>query len=185
MNEDKVTQISHHVEQILGLLGFNSKDDPELEQTPRCIAEYYLELFGDAERDGQPELTQIDHAGESREMILVRDLPFFSLCVHHFLPFYGRAHVAYLPGRKIIGFSSIGRLLDHWARRPQLQERLTEQLAEAFQRALDAKGVIVVVEAEHLCMKMRGTRKTGQVTTTAARGCFLEKPWRDEFFGRL
>jgi GTP cyclohydrolase I len=112
-------------------------------------------------------------------MVLIRDIPLYSVCEHHLLPFLGRAHVAYIPGRhgRICGLSKIARLVDVFARRPQVQERLTSQVADTLVRELDPQGVLVVIEAEHLCMSMRGVQKPGSITTTSAvRGIFERNP---------
>ena len=117
------------------------------------------------------------------EMILVRDIDLYSTCEHHLLPFFGKAHVGYIPGPdgRVTGLSKLARLVDGYARRPQVQERLTTQIAEALVRRLEPAGVIVVIEAEHLCMAMRGVRKPGAVTTTSAvRGIFQSQPTRAE-----
>ena len=107
----------------------------------------------------------------------MRDLPFYSLCVHHFVPFFGHAHVAYLPGRKLVGLSGVARVLEFYARRPQLQERLTAQVADHLMRLLKARGVAVVIEGRHLCMEMRGVRKSGVFETRALRGELAKPEW--------
>jgi GTP cyclohydrolase IA len=107
----------------------------------------------------------------------VRDLPFYSMCVHHFVPFFGHAHVAYLPGKRLIGLSGVARILEFYARRPQLQERLTAQVADHIVRLLKPRGVVVVIEARHLCMEMRGVRKTGCFETRALRGALAKPEW--------
>lgn len=180
---EKIIQISQHIEQILKLLGLTPENDPELKHTPGRAAEFFVELLsGNAV---EPELTCLDHPGDSREMIVISHIPFYSLCVHHWLPFYGRAHIAYVPNSAIAGFGGIARIVEHFARRLQLQERLTDQVADYLQRALAARGVMVMLEARHLCMEMRGRRAPGWVTTTTARGCFQDRSWREEFFARL
>jgi GTP cyclohydrolase I len=110
-------------------------------------------------------------------VVVVRDLPFHSLCVHHFVPFFGRAHVAYLPGSRIVGISGAARLLAYYARRPQLQERLTTQIADHLERLVQPRGVAVVIEARHLCMEMRGIRTPGLVETRVVRGALASPPW--------
>ncbi len=116
------------------------------------------------------------------EMVIVRDIEFFSLCEHHLLPFYGRAHIAYIPNGKVVGLSKLPRLLDVFARRMQVQERLTRQVAEALQDAIDPQGVGVVIEANHMCMMMRGVEKQASATVTSAMlGCFRQKETRNEF----
>jgi len=185
MEEEKIARISHYYEQILKELGFDSDADSELRETPRRVAEFYLEIFSSPEAKIEPEITVLERGGNTHEMILLTDMPFYSMCVHHFLPFYGRASIAYVPLQKMIGISSIGRLVEYYSRRPQLQERLTEAIADHLYRSAGASGVIVMLEGRQLCMEMRGPRKSGVVRTTAARGCFEEKSWREEFFRRL
>ncbi len=148
------------------------------------------ELFTEAcrliqEMFGFPNVSLFKLDESAEELILVAGLPFYSLCAHHLLPFFGEAHIAYVPERALLGIGSVGRLLEHYARRPQLQERLTEQVAEALARAARPRGVIVLLKARQLCMEMRGAKKPGWVMTSAARGCFRDSAWREEFFRRL
>jgi GTP cyclohydrolase I len=115
-------------------------------------------------------------------MVIVKDISFFSVCSHHMIPFFGSAHVAYIPQSKIVGISKVARIVDFYARRPQLQERLTEQIVDFLMERLEPLGAMAVLEARHLCMEMRGVEKTGAVTTTSAiRGCFRDKGVRNEF----
>lgn len=152
-------------------------EDPSregLRDTPRRVASMYEEIFSGLLQDPS-EHFQVMFNEDHREMILVRDIPLYSVCEHHLVPFIGRAHVAYIPGDdgRICGLSKIARVVDLFARRPQVQERLTSQIAETIVEHLDPAGVIVVIEAEHLCMSMRGVRKAGTTTTTSAvRGVF-------------
>ncbi len=178
-------QIRHHVEGILRALHLDPARDPELRQTPERVAEWYLEFFGPLDHEKEPDIVPLIHEGDAEEMILVTGLPFYSVCAHHLLPFFGEAHIAYVPERALLGIGSVGRLLDHYARRPQLQERLTEQVAEALVRAAHPRGVIVLLKARQLCMEMRGAKKPGWVMTSAARGCLRDSAWREEFFRRL
>ncbi|MDA8038778.1 MAG: GTP cyclohydrolase I FolE [Actinomycetota bacterium] len=152
-------------------------EDPDREgltRTPQRVAAMYEELFGDAEEDPARFLT-VTFAAEHDEMVMVRDIPFASLCEHHLVPFLGKAHVAYIPSTegRITGLSKLARVVDGYARRLQVQERMTSQIADAIERALSPRGVLVVLEAEHLCMSMRGVRKPGAVTVTSAvKGLF-------------
>ena len=152
-------------------------EDPQREgllDTPRRVAEMFEEIFAGLEQD-PAEHFKVMFNEDHREMILVRDIPLYSMCEHHLVPFIGKAHIAYIPGKdgRICGLSKLARLVDVFARRPQVQERLTSQIAEEIVKHLDPAGVIVVVEAEHLCMSMRGVRKPGTTTTTSAvRGVF-------------
>jgi GTP cyclohydrolase IA len=152
-------------------------EDPDREgvmETPRRVAEMYREVFGGMNADPLAVLSVVKGA-EHDEMIMVRDIPLYSMCEHHLVPFTGKAHVAYLPNEdgRITGLSKIARLVDLLSRRPQVQERLTTEIADALERSLEPKGVFVVIEAEHLCMTMRGVKKPGSVTVTSAvRGRF-------------
>ena len=145
-----------------------------LRETPARVARMYREIFAGIGWDAS-ELVTVVEGADHDEMIMVRDIPLFSMCEHHLIPFSGRAHVAYIPNRdqEITGLSKIARVVDLLAKRPQVQERLTTEIAEALDRALSPRGVFVVIEAEHLCMTMRGIKKPGSVTVTSAvRGLF-------------
>jgi len=152
-------------------------EDPEragIAGTPERVAAMYGEIFDGMGRDPQEVLTVVAGA-EHDEMIMVHDIPLYSMCEHHLIPFVGKAHVAYVPNRdgRITGLSKIARLVDLLSKRPQVQERLTTEIADALDEALEPRGVFVLIEAEHLCMTMRGVRKPGSVTTTSAvRGVF-------------
>jgi len=156
-------------------------EDPEREgliRTPARVAAMYAELFEEAGEDPARFLT-ITFAAEHDEMVMVRDIPFASLCEHHLIPFLGKAHVAYIPSSdgRITGLSKLARVVDAVARRLQVQERMTTQIADAIESALTPRGVLVVIEAEHLCMSMRGVRKPGTLTiTSAVRGLFRTHP---------
>jgi len=152
-------------------------EDPDrhgLEETPARVARAYREMFAGLYTDPDSVLnTTFDEQHD--EMVLIKEIPLYSICEHHLVSFHGVAHVGYIPGDdgRVTGLSKIARLVDLYAKRPQVQERLTAQIADALMRKLDPRGVIVVVEAEHLCMAMRGVRKPGAVTTTSAvRGLF-------------
>ncbi len=144
-----------------------------LVETPRRIAEMYAELFEGLEKDPLEELKVFFKAGKHKEMIILKDIPFYSMCEHHFLPFHGVAHIGYIPNERIVGISKLARVVEILARRPQLQERLTGQIADAIMEGLQPQGVGVVVEAEHLCLTMRGIKKPGSIVVTSAnRGLF-------------
>lgn len=153
-------------------------EDPQREglvDTPHRIAEMYGELFSGMDVDPRAELT-VGYEEGHREMVILRDIPFYSLCEHHFLPFYGVAHVGYIPNGKVVGISKLARVVEIFARRPQLQERLTSQIADCIVEVLQPDGVAVVIQAEHLCMTMRGIKKQGSnVITSATRGLFRNK----------
>jgi GTP cyclohydrolase IA len=156
-------------------------EDPNregLRETPRRVASMFDELFGGMDEDPGRHLT-VTFAAEHDEMVMVRDIPFASFCEHHLVPFIGRAHVAYIPAEdgRITGLSKLARLVDGYARRLQVQERMTTQIAESIEKALAPRGVLVVVEAEHLCMSMRGVKKPGTLTVTSSvRGLFRRDP---------
>jgi GTP cyclohydrolase I len=161
------------------LIGIGEDPDREgLQATPRRVASMYEELFAGIDEDPSKHLT-LTFAAEHDEMVMVRDIPFASLCEHHLVPFMGKAHVAYIPGDdgRITGLSKLARLVDAFAKRLQVQERMTSQIADALMDTLAPRGALVVVEAEHLCMSMRGVRKPGTLTVTSAlRGIFKEDP---------
>ncbi|MBX6388439.1 MAG: GTP cyclohydrolase I FolE [Frankia sp.] len=165
------------------LIGIGEDPDREgLRKTPERVARAYAEAVEGLGRDPREVLTTVFDEGHD-EMVLVRDIDFSSLCEHHLVVFSGKAHVAYIPNEKgqITGLSKLARLVDLYARRPQVQERLTSQIADALVDVLDPRGVMVVVEAEHLCMSMRGVRKPGACTVTSAvRGQFLSPATRNE-----
>jgi GTP cyclohydrolase IA len=164
--------IAPHVEAIMAHLGEDVKR-PALVQTPRRFAAAMRFLAGGYELDPEMVVGSGVFETEGQGLVLVRDIEFFSLCEHHLLPFFGRMHVAYLPGEKIIGLSKIPRIVDLYARRFQVQERLTEQVAEALVQVLAPRGVLVVAEAQHMCMAMRGVQKPHAATATRAlRGVF-------------
>jgi GTP cyclohydrolase I len=151
-------------------------DRPGLLNTPQRVAEMYGEIFSGIAADTGKLLTPM--AGETHdEMVMIRDIPFYSVCEHHLLPFFGEAHIAYIPGAgKIVGISSLARALEVFAKRPQVQERLTTQFADFIVARLKPKGAMVVIDAEHLCMSMRGVKKPGsRVVTSAVRGIFRTK----------
>jgi GTP cyclohydrolase I len=166
-------------------------EDPEREgllETPRRVAEMYAELFSGMEKDPCAELSVSFDEGH-QEMIIARDIPFYSMCEHHLLPFFGVAHVGYIPNTqgKVVGISKLARVVDVVSRRPQLQERMTRQIADAIYQALEPDGAGVVIEAEHLCMVMRGVRKPGTtIITSAVRGTFRTKSvTRSEFMSLI
>ena len=165
--------IADAVTQILKAVGEDTSRDGLL-RTPERVAKMYGELFSGLKTDPADVLTAMFEADHD-EMIMVRDIALYSMCEHHLIPFLGQAHVAYIPNESgcITGLSKIARLVDVVAKRPQVQERLTSQIADAIEKKLDPRGVLVVVEAEHLCMSMRGIRKPGSRTVTSAvRGLF-------------
>jgi GTP cyclohydrolase I len=174
-------RIEAAVAEILVAIGEDPTRDG-LQETPARVARMYAEVCSGIHEDPAAHLIKtfdVDHD----EMVMVRDIPLYSLCEHHLLPFFGVAHVAYIPrrGGMITGLSKLTRLVDGYSRRPQVQERLTSQVASAIQDTLDPQGTLVVIEAEHLCMSMRGVRKPGAITVTSA----VHGVFRDEVSTRL
>lgn len=168
-----ITKIKKAVYSIIEAIG----DDPQregLEDTPQRIADMYTELFSGLDMDAKAELTVGFEVGH-REMVILRDIPFYSMCEHHLLPFYGVTHIGYIPNAegRVVGVSKLARVVETFAKRPQLQERMTTQIADAIVEAIQPDGVAVVIQAEHLCMTMRGIKKPGSnVVTSATRGLF-------------
>ena len=160
---------------------------PGLRETPKRVARMYKEIFSGLERPAKVRLEPID--GEVHdEMVLIRDIPFYSVCEHHLIPFFGRAHIAYIPGGgRMVGLSKLARALELIAKRPQVQERLTTELADMIMSQLRPRGAMVVVDAEHLCMSMRGVKKPGARTVTSAvRGAFrTSESTRGEMLGLI
>ncbi len=176
-----IERIEAAVTEILEALGEDPQRDGLL-RTPSRVAKMYAEVFAGLREDPEHHLEVQFEAGHD-EMVMVKDIPFYSMCEHHLLPFVGQAHVAYVPGEhgKITGLSKLARLVEAYARRPQVQERLTSQVADKLMQALDPRGALVVIEAEHLCMSMRGVQKPGSLTlTSAVRGLFLSDATRAE-----
>jgi GTP cyclohydrolase IA len=181
----------HKVEDGVRLILEGIGEDPGrqgLKETPRRVAEMYREVFGGLHQDPDAVVDAVFDVGHD-EMIMVRDIDVESLCEHHLLPFAGKAHVAYVPNEdgRITGLSKLARLVDVLAKRPQVQERLTTQIADVLERTLKPRGVFVVIEAEHLCMAMRGVKKPGSVTVTSSvRGVFRSDPrTRSEALGLI
>ena len=176
-----IERIEAAVAEILEALGEDPQRDGLL-RTPARVAKMYAEVFAGLREDPEHHIEVKLEAGHD-EMVMVKDIPFYSMCEHHLLPFHGQAHVAYVPGEegKITGLSKLARLVEAYARRPQVQERLTSQVADKLMQALDPRGALVVIEAEHLCMSMRGVQKPGSLTlTSAVRGLFLSDATRAE-----
>ena len=170
------------IRDLLGRLGEDPQRDG-LVRTPERVAEALRFLTGGNRTDVHRLVNGALYEVEYDAMVVVKDIEFFSLCEHHMLPFYGKIHVAYLPQKKVIGLSKIPRLVDMFARRLQIQERLTQQLAQTVQEVIDPLGVGVICEARHFCMMMRGVEKQHSAATTSTMlGCFRDrKDTRDEF----
>jgi len=177
--------IAEHVAAILDLLGLDRKD-PNLLHTPQRVASMYLEMFHGLSEGAEPTITTFPNQEGYQSMVAEREIPFYSMCAHHLVPFYGHAHIAYIPDSQIVGLSKLPRVLEFYARRPQIQERLTEQVANFLWSRLEPLGTMVVIEARHLCMEMRGIKKHGTLTITSAlRGCFADRKVREEFLSIL
>ncbi len=157
-----------------------------LKDTPDRIARMYTEIFSGLTQDASEHLAKV-FSVDRDEMVLEKDIVFYSTCEHHLLPFYGKTHVAYIPNGKVVGLSKLARTVEVYAKRPQIQEQMTGQIADAVMEYLEPQGVMVLVEAEHMCMTMRGIKKPGSKTVTiACRGCFEEKEeLRNRFFRML
>nr|WP_197489254.1 GTP cyclohydrolase I FolE [Planctomyces sp. SH-PL14] len=168
-------RIERAVREILAAVGENP-DREGLLETPGRVARMYKELFAGLHLDPSRHMKRV-FSEEYDELVLVRDISFNSMCEHHLLPFIGKAHLGYLPKGKVVGLSKLARIVDEISRKPQVQERMTHQIADLMNNELGAKGVIVVLEAEHSCMTIRGIRKPGALTVTSAvRGLFKSNP---------
>ncbi len=180
-NPEKIEKLSHHYFEILKLIGEDPKREGLLE-TPERVAKAMQFLTQGYDVDPVEILRSAMFKEDYREMVIVKDIEVYSMCEHHLIPFIGRAHVAYIPNGYITGLSKIARVVEAFARRLQVQERLTTQIKDAIQETLNPLGVAVVVEAKHLCMAMRGVQKQNSVTTTSDfTGAFKRKETREEF----
>ncbi len=182
---ERVARLAERVRGVLVELGLDL-DDPNLSATDERVARMYLEMFRGLDQGTRPRVTTFPNDENYRTMVMEKDIPFYSMCSHHLVPFYGHAHIAYVPGDSILGLSKFARILEFYAKRPQLQERLTEQVVSFLEEELRPRGAMVVIEARHLCVEMRGVEKSGARTVTSAlRGLFHERPIREEFLDLL
>ena len=182
---DKIEKLKGHYEAILSLLGEDVQREGLL-KTPERVAKAMLTLTRGYEQDPHAILKAAKFKEEYSQMVIVKDIDFFSLCEHHMLPFFGKAHVAYIPKKYITGLSKIPRIVDIFARRLQIQERLTMQIKDCIQQTLDPLGVMVVIEAQHMCMQMRGVEKQNSLTTTSDfTGFFQQAKTREEFMNLI
>ncbi len=167
-------KIQAAVREIIKAIGENP-ERKGLKETPKRVAKMYYELFKGLEESPEKILGKVFYE-DFNELVLVKEIPFFSMCEHHMLPFYGKAHIAYLPdNKKVVGISKIVRLVEVFSRRLQLQERITNQVADTIMKVLTPQGTMVVIEAEHMCMEMRGVQRPGtKIVTSAMRGIFLK-----------
>ncbi len=176
INGIDTARIEKAVREIIESIG----EDPDREglaQTPQRVARFYAEVFEGIHSDPGIVLDAFFGEEHYQEIVMVREIPFYSMCEHHFVPFHGQAHVAYMPRGRVTGLSKLARLVDGFAKRPQMQERLTAQIADSLADHLNPLGVLVVIEAEHLCMSMRGVKKPGALTVTSAvRGIMEANP---------
>lgn len=185
ITDPDVLRIALKFREVLDALGLD-RSDPNLRGTEFRVARAYRELFAGLRAGSEPELRTFLNTEGYREMVAVTDIPFYSVCAHHFLPFFGAAHLAYLPGARIVGLSKLARVIEFYARRPQVQERLTEQIIGLLEDRLAPAGAMVVLRARHMCMEMRGVGKPGVSTTTSAiRGAFEDGRLRQEFLAML
>ncbi|MEA2693897.1 MAG: cyclohydrolase [Acidobacteriota bacterium] len=183
--QQKLITMAHHVRGILETLGLDT-NDPNLAETDIRVAKMYLEMFQGLALGAEPKVTTFPNEEGYSHMVMETQIPFYSMCAHHLVPFYGHAHIAYIPRDRILGLSKFARILEFYAKRPQLQERLTEQVVTYFEEKLKPLGAMVVIEARHLCVEMRGVKKPGALTVTSAlRGIFHQKPVREEFLDLL
>ena len=184
-SDDTTQSIAQHVEQLLVHIG----DDPTregLQRTPHRVGEAMQFLTQGYQQNPHAILQSALFEEDYRQMVVVKDITFYSLCEHHLLPFFGKAHVAYIPNGKITGLSKIARVVDAFAHRLQVQERMTTQIKECIQETLNPLGVMVVIEAEHLCMQMRGVQKQHAITTTSDfTGAFNRAETREEFMNLI
>lgn len=178
-------RIAHHVRGILTALDLDLSD-PNLAETDRRVARMYLEMFHGLAEGAEPTVTTFPNQEGYSHMVMEKQIPFYSLCAHHLVPFYGHAHIAYIPRDRILGLSKFSRILEFYAKRPQLQERITEQVVTFLDEKLQPQGAMVVIEARHLCVEMRGVKKPGaQTVTSALRGIFHQRQVREEFLDLL
>jgi GTP cyclohydrolase I len=181
-DNDKMKIIEGHFEKIMQTMGLDLTDD-SLQGTPHRVAKMFIkEIFSGLNPENMPKISVFDNKFKYNEMLVERDISLNSTCEHHFLPIIGKAHVAYVSSGKVIGLSKINRIVDHYARRPQVQERLTVQIAEELKKVLDTDDVAVVIDAKHLCVSSRGIQDESSSTVTASySGKFKEVSTREEF----
>ena len=184
-NREQIQQLAHHYREILGLLGEDAGREGLL-KTPMRVAKAMKVLTRGYAMDAKKVLTDALFKEDYSQMVIVKDIDFFSLCEHHILPFYGKVHVAYIPNGYITGLSKIARVVDIFSHRLQVQERMTLQIKECIEQTLHPLGVMVVVEAKHMCMQMRGVEKQNSITTTSDfSGAFNQAKTRQEFMNLI
>jgi GTP cyclohydrolase IA len=185
-DSEKMIIISHHFREIMKTLGLDLNDD-SLKDTPERVAKMYVqELFSGLDPARKPVVTLFDNKYQYNQMLVEKDISLYSNCEHHFVPIIGKAHIAYLPSGKVAGLSKLNRVVQYYAQRPQVQERLTVQIAQELKAVLETDDVAIIIEATHLCVASRGIKDTGSSTITANySGAFLEKSRKEEFLRHL
>ncbi len=184
-DDEKTAQIAFHYQQIIELLGEDTNREG-LIKTPERVSKAMQFLMQGYEQNPEEIIRSAMFTENYRQMVIVKDIDFYSMCEHHILPFFGKAHVAYIPNKQITGLSKIARIVEVYARRMQVQERMTTQIKECIQKTLNPMGVIVVIEAQHLCMQMRGVQKQHSITTTSDfTGVFEQAKTREEFLNLI
>ena len=184
-DQNKTENIATHYHEIIKLLGENPEREGLL-KTPERVSKAMQFLMNGYEQDPEEILRSAMFTEDYRQMVIVKDIDFYSMCEHHMLPFFGKVHVAYIPNHKITGLSKIARVVEVYARRMQVQDRMTPQIKECIQKPLEPMGVIVVIEAQHLCMQMRGVQKQNSITTTSDfTGVFQQAKTREEFLNLI
>ena len=180
-DEEKIALIEPHFRAIMETIGMDLNDD-SLRGTPLRVAKMYVkELFQGLNPANMPSMTLFENKFQYNEMLVEKNINFYTNCEHHFVPFFGKAHVAYISSGKVIGLSKLNRLVEYFSKRPQVQERLTTQIADAMVKILNPLGVIVIIDCEHLCMSMRGVKKSqARTTTSAVRGALRDPTTRAE-----
>lgn len=181
-DKEKIQKIEHHFEQIMHTLGLDLNDD-SLSQTPKRVAKMYVkEIFSGLNPENNPTTTLFQNKYGYNQMLVEKDISVYSMCEHHFVPIFGKAHVAYIANGKVIGLSKIHRIVKYYSKRPQVQERLTRQIAEALKKVLQTDNVAVVIDARHMCVESRGVEDNTSSTVTAAiSGEFQKEATRTEF----
>ena len=185
-DDEKIKKIAEHFTGIMHILGLDLNDD-SLKNTPQRVAKMYVkEIFSGLNPANRPDISLFENKYNYNEMLVVKDISVYSYCEHHFVPIIGKAHVAYISTGKVIGLSKINRLVQYYAKRPQVQERLTIQICEGLKNALNTNDVAVFIDASHLCVASRGIKDTGSSTITSCySGKFLDQPTRNEFFNLI
>ncbi len=182
---EKTAKIAQHYQEIISLIGENPEREGLL-KTPERVSKSMQFLMNGYEQNPEEILRSAMFTEDYRQMVIVKDIDFYSMCEHHMLPFFGRAHIAYIPNHRITGLSKIARVVEVYARRLQVQERMTTQIKECIQNTLNPLGVMVILEAQHLCMQMRGVQKQNSITTTSDfTGVFQQAKTREEFMNLI